>query len=335
MNVRLIVMLLIVSFHAPGAVAQRVDLPLDGFQPVADTQLQISPPWLVMMTTAMSAGGAYRCVDLRGPARFGGIGFIPSRLPNGQPNRGRGGIALVPYTETGCSGDELERLTASPMFDDSTPRDVEFPMIYTGAVPATAKSALFLVAATTTSAQSFQLCFRGGWVEQTGAPDLVPDVTIHVGNLVTTDPGTPNQRYMLSPEGPPMGQGDLLPRGRFLLMHVDVKNAGTASANPWTVTVRAPQGWQFSTLPSNCKDFDAAGVHKATSPLAPGETRRLCAALMPNAGAAAVRVSAETSVTNDSNPGNDVSSSDFFEVEAPRGAAPLPPDVLNHLNGRR
>jgi hypothetical protein len=185
------------------------------------------------------------------------------------------------------------------------------------------------------SAQPFQLCFRGPWVEQTGAPDLDPDVTIHVGNLVPTGVGTPNQGFSLDAQGQPMKQGDTLPRGRFLLMYVDVRNAGTAPASGWTVIVRAQPGWKFSSLPSNCNHFSWAGIHSAATPLGPGETRRFCAALMPNAAAAAVRVSGETLVANDSNPGNNLDSSEFFEVDAPRGAAPLPPEVLNYFNGRR
>jgi hypothetical protein len=331
MNVRSIVTLLVASLLPLDAVAQRIDLGLNGFEPASDTQVQIQGSYLVLITSSQFSGGAYRCVDFQGPARFGGIGFVPSRLPNGQPNRGSGAIGVVPYLQPGCTGGALQQMTGSPPFYDSTPRDVEFAIASVGTVPATTKSVLFLVAMTTTSSQPFQFCFRGPWLEATGAPDLDPDVTIHIGSLVPTDPG----KYSLGPEGQALGQGDTLPRGRFLLMYVDVKNIGDGAANGWMAKVRHPEGWVFSGFPSNCSDFDSDGVHNATAALGPGETRRLCAALMPKKPAAAVRVSAETTVANDSNPANNFSSSDPFEVEAPRGADGLPPKLLNHLNGRR
>ena len=312
------------------AFAQRTDLSINDFQPFSGTQKEIQGGYLVLITSSTESRGAHRCVDLQGPLRFGGIGFVPSRNRNGQPNHGAGRIALVPYTQPGCSGTELPRMDAPP-FGDSSPRDVDFPMVSTGDVPANAKSARFFISMIATSTQPFQFCFRSPWLEQTGAPDLDPDVVLFVGNLFPNPPGS----FSLEPVGKRMVQGDTLPRGRLLMMYVDVKNVGTGAALSWMVTARIPQNWKFGTPASNCKDFNASGIHNATAALGPGEEKQLCATLMPNAPAAAVRVSAETSVANDANPANNSASSEFFEVEALRNAAPLPQNVLNHLDGRK
>ena len=163
------------------------------------------------------------------------------------------------------------------------------------------------------------------------APDLDPDATIYAATLSPVNLGLPSQSFRLEPSER-LNEGGTLPRGRVAIVYVDVMNRGTAPTNgTWSVVLTTPSGqaaWQVVTYISNCADFQNGRSHSGTAVIAPGETRRLCAAFVPQGASTNVAVQVEAFITGDSNPGNNQTTSNSIAVEpvriGQRASAPSP-----------
>ena len=331
MNRTLVAALILVT--AAESVAQRIDVGVGGFQALAQTQTQFSPPYLVLITSGQ-AGGAQRCFDLAGPlVAFGGTGFVPNLL-NGQLNRGRGTIGITPFTGLQCKGTELPFVPAAPAFDDSTRRDVEFEMTFNGTI-SSALSIRFEIRMATTSANPFQLCFRAPWMTLIeGAPDLDPDIEVYAGGYGLVNPGVPGEQFIVQLEHR-LRSGDWLPRGKMVVFIVYVVNHGTWFATGWTAQLHLPTGWKQVFELTDCVDFSGGNppTHRG-KPLAVGATVRLCAAFRP-AGASTTEATVITAVAGDSNPSNDQAFGSIIDAEPPRIAQPLATPTLPLGGGRR
>ena len=333
MNRTLVAALIAAALTAAESIAQRIEVGVGGFQPLAQTQTQFSLPYLVLVTSGQS-GGAQRCFDLAGPlVAFGGIGFVPNLLANGQLNRGRGTIGITPFTGLQCTGAALAFVPATPSFDDSTPRDVEFAMTFKGEIPPTTRSIRFEIRMATTSENPFQLCFREPWMTLIeGAPDLDPDIEVYAGALAITNFRAPDLTIRLQHR---LRTGDSLPRGMSAVFIVYVMNHGTWVATDWTAELHLPAGWKREFGLLDCADFGFNNPHTHRGqPLPVGETVRLCTAFRPD-GATTADAIAITFVADDSNPFNDRAFSSVFDVEPPRVAQPLEPPILPLGGGRR
>jgi hypothetical protein len=317
--------------------AQRIDLGLTGFEAMLSSSVHVSGGWLVVMTGSPVLGGAGRCVEVPPSLNaFGGTGFVPSRLPNGQPNRGSGVIGLTLFDAPACGGTSLGSFQAGPSLNDSTPRDVEIPITFNGRVPAEARSGRFFIHIATSSANEFQLCFRDPWLQaETGAPDLAPQIDLWSADLGLRDPGGLREEFIID-RRQPLWSGSTLKRGKFAVVTVTVKNHGTATATGWRAVVVPPNGWKKALFYfADCSDFAGSGlVTHEGQPLGAGQSRTLCVAFTPGEGAASVQPWVQTYATNDSNPGNDRAVGPTLTVEPPRDTAPLPDLLLPRSGGR-
>ena len=265
---------------------------------------------------------------------FGGIGFVPNRLANGQVNRGRGSIGITPFAGPQCTGAALVFMPATPAFDDSTPRDVEFAMTFNGAIPPATVSIRFEIRMATTSANSFQLCFRTPWMTLIeGAPDLDPDIEVYAGDYGLRESGVPGEQFVVSCiTGLRTATG--CPRGKLAVFIVYVVNRGAWVATAGRRSCTYPAVGNTSSGSQTARTSPVRPADPSREPLPVGETVRLCAAFHP-AGASSAEVTAITAVAGDSNPSNDQASSTVIEAEPPRIAQPLAPPILPLGSGRR